>query len=326
MATSSNGKKSVPMQSGTIWIIRDARSLTGHEKAFLFVVESRGIMFSEAETARADMGLSRSTFYDVRKGLERKGLIDVRPRRLKSTLYRVNVDALRALVPVKADPDDGNPFEFDDLRYSEDPAPLSGERTASSGDWTPASESRTIESERDQSALPVSDRLVQMATSEEDLKITDKMTFKKNNTSSPQKNAVSGDPTINETGLNSECISDDVFEVMLQHLSGQDRIAVVSAWTQLTNGSRNKLSDGERSGLVSQIRTLLDSQLKSTNWLSLGAEDQELYGTLSWNRLGPVVQNMVHQGLFEEDQQEYEVLLGYVVVVELELELMTSRP
>lgn len=73
--------------------IRDARGLNAKEKAFLFVTESRGVMFSKWDKAAADMGLSKRGYYDARASLLAKDLIREERRFDNTTVYTVNADA-----------------------------------------------------------------------------------------------------------------------------------------------------------------------------------------------------------------------------------------
>lgn len=83
-------REETPMRNDVIWAIRDARGLTAQEKAFLFVVESRGEMTTTATKAAEDMGLSRATYYRVRDGLLRKKCLTVRQRADQPSVYVVN--------------------------------------------------------------------------------------------------------------------------------------------------------------------------------------------------------------------------------------------
>lgn len=73
--------------------IRDARGLNAKEKAFLFVTESRGIMYSKWDNAAADMGLSKRGYYDARASLLSKGLLIEDRNYNSTTVYTVNADA-----------------------------------------------------------------------------------------------------------------------------------------------------------------------------------------------------------------------------------------
>lgn len=97
----NNTVESQNMSVQTIWNIRDARGINANEKAFLFVVASRGVMFSEWQTAAADMGMSKDTYYRTRNALIKKGLVKEGLRKDTTTVYRLEEKALAALVPVK---------------------------------------------------------------------------------------------------------------------------------------------------------------------------------------------------------------------------------
>jgi hypothetical protein len=85
--------------------IRDARGLDFSAKAMLCIIESRGEAFTSADRLRDDCGMGRNKFYDVRRRLIDAGLIDVTVRRPRTTtLYRVNHEAVAALVPSKEQP------------------------------------------------------------------------------------------------------------------------------------------------------------------------------------------------------------------------------
>ncbi|QIG42067.1 hypothetical protein G5V58_04125 [Nocardioides anomalus] len=88
----------------TLWAIRDARDLDAWEKAFLFVVATRGLMFTTAARAAADMGMGLTKFYAVRKSLLSRALVSVTTRgqgngSSMTTTYSVNLDEVRKLLP-----------------------------------------------------------------------------------------------------------------------------------------------------------------------------------------------------------------------------------
>lgn len=78
--------------------IRDARDLDADEKAFLWTVESRGVMFASAPVAAGDMGMSRAQFYRVAARLHDRGLV-TRTGRERRHRWRVNEGAVIALIP-----------------------------------------------------------------------------------------------------------------------------------------------------------------------------------------------------------------------------------
>ena len=89
------------MSTQAIWNIRDARGLSHEEKVFLFVVASRGVMFSEWQKAADDMGMKKTRYFKVRKALIEKDLIEEGRRMDDTTVYRVKEDVLATYVPVK---------------------------------------------------------------------------------------------------------------------------------------------------------------------------------------------------------------------------------
>lgn len=75
--------------------LRDTRGLSANEKAFLFVVISRGDeTFGTWETNAADMGMSKGTYYRTRDALLEKGLIEVARKYNATSVYRPNLDVL----------------------------------------------------------------------------------------------------------------------------------------------------------------------------------------------------------------------------------------
>lgn len=89
------------MSVQAVWNIRDARGLNQDEKAFLFVVASRGVMTSAWRTAADDMGMKKDRFFRTRKALIAKGLVREGLRKDDTTVYRIDEDALASLVPAK---------------------------------------------------------------------------------------------------------------------------------------------------------------------------------------------------------------------------------
>lgn len=77
-----------------VWRIRDSVGFTANEKAFLFVVASRGTMFAKWQTASRDMGMSKDTYYRTRNSLIEKDALNVRRQMDGPTVYTVNVEAL----------------------------------------------------------------------------------------------------------------------------------------------------------------------------------------------------------------------------------------
>jgi hypothetical protein len=89
-----------PPSRAPAFLIRDARGLDAYEKAFLFVVASRGEeMFTSAETAAADMGMSPAQFHKVASRLSERELIRREARPGKSSKYLLNMEALATLKP-----------------------------------------------------------------------------------------------------------------------------------------------------------------------------------------------------------------------------------
>jgi DNA-binding MarR family transcriptional regulator len=85
------------MEVQAIWAIRDARGLSYAEKAFLFVVASRGCMTAKWDTAAADMGMSKNTYYKTRDSLLGKGLLNKETRFNNTTVYTVSLETLLSL-------------------------------------------------------------------------------------------------------------------------------------------------------------------------------------------------------------------------------------
>ena len=82
-----------------LFAARDARGLDSKEKVFVFVVATRGRMFTSAETAAADMGMSRASFYRTRDALIRKGYLRVEPRPNATTVYELKSTSEWMVVP-----------------------------------------------------------------------------------------------------------------------------------------------------------------------------------------------------------------------------------
>ncbi|GIN05592.1 hypothetical protein Pve01_72500 [Planomonospora venezuelensis] len=88
------------MKPEAIFAIRDARHLDYREKVFLFVVASRGTLYSAAKVAADDMGLSLSVFRRTARALEDRGLLFVDKRPVRNGFvheYRVNLRGLQRL-------------------------------------------------------------------------------------------------------------------------------------------------------------------------------------------------------------------------------------
>ena len=93
-------------------LIRDARGLTSLEKVFLYTVDSRGRsgMFTTAERAAEDMGVSLRTFRSLRRSLVAKGMLSVHERPPKTSVYRVRSEALAtSAAPTSAAPTSAGP-------------------------------------------------------------------------------------------------------------------------------------------------------------------------------------------------------------------------
>lgn len=86
------------MRNETIWAIRDARGLSTSEKAFLFVVESRGTAKTYRQTLMNDTGASDGQITNLVRSLTAKGCIET-GRVGRRTTYRVSHDAVARLVP-----------------------------------------------------------------------------------------------------------------------------------------------------------------------------------------------------------------------------------
>lgn len=96
------------MTNTTMWNIRDARGLTTYEKAFLFVVESRGVCTTTRKRLLDDLGISTGQLTKVIRSLAEKDLIDVHEGRWEDgkktpTFYSVKEDVLATFVPSKED-------------------------------------------------------------------------------------------------------------------------------------------------------------------------------------------------------------------------------
>jgi hypothetical protein len=80
------------------WHIRATRGLNAFEKVFLHTVLSRGDdgMFTSAQTAADDMGMSLWSFYRVRKELVRVNLITVQEYSGSTSQYWINAQRLHA--------------------------------------------------------------------------------------------------------------------------------------------------------------------------------------------------------------------------------------
>jgi hypothetical protein len=97
-----DGEHVTNMRVLTMAAIRNARGLTSAEKAMLYTIESRGEVFSSAETFRGDCGMGRNKFYDVRGSLLDKGLVQAEVRRPRgTTVYRVDHEAVAAMTPMR---------------------------------------------------------------------------------------------------------------------------------------------------------------------------------------------------------------------------------
>ncbi len=85
-----------------IFAIREARGLNVYEKVLLFIIESRGVLYTSARRTAQDMGVAESTYYKTVRSLQAKGLIsserawgnDGGPM---PTRYRVNGEAVMRL-------------------------------------------------------------------------------------------------------------------------------------------------------------------------------------------------------------------------------------
>lgn len=86
------------MRNKTMWAIRDARGLTTSEKAFLFVIESRGTAKTYRKTLMNDTGVSDGQVTNLVRSLTDKGCI-VTGRDGARTTYTVSHEAVSCLVP-----------------------------------------------------------------------------------------------------------------------------------------------------------------------------------------------------------------------------------
>lgn len=87
----------------SMWAIRDARGLTTDQKVFLYTVATRGEggMWTKQETAADDMGLSKATYYRVRKQLLDLEVIKVQQRMNDTSVYLINEPVLLSLCETK---------------------------------------------------------------------------------------------------------------------------------------------------------------------------------------------------------------------------------
>lgn len=95
-------------QTEVAWLIRDARGIPANVKLLLHTVNSRGDAGCSTawKTTAADMGRGKDAFYSARKWATEREVIKAVPRRDDTTLYFVNVEALRRFLP---DAHSGNP-------------------------------------------------------------------------------------------------------------------------------------------------------------------------------------------------------------------------
>lgn len=101
------------MRNQVMWDIRDAQGLNTAEKAIMWVIESRGELFSTVETLAGNAGMGRSTFYAHRDGLVDRGLVRCSRRYgERQKLYTVDAAAVAALVPRRTRPDSGRSREL----------------------------------------------------------------------------------------------------------------------------------------------------------------------------------------------------------------------
>lgn len=106
------------MRNEVIWAIREARTLGAEQKAILWAVESRGISHGAIENVAKDCGMTEERFRKYRKQLAEDGFLDITERPGRTTLHRVNADAVKALVPA------ASPTPLEIPTSSEIPTPL----------------------------------------------------------------------------------------------------------------------------------------------------------------------------------------------------------
>lgn len=159
----TNTVESKNMTVQVIWNIRDARGINANEKTFLFVVASRGIMYSEWQTAAADMGMSKDTYYRTRSALIKKGLIKEGLRKDTTTVYRIEEKALAALVPVKETTSEDIVWLEVEEPEAQKPAEKPVEVPAAQEDPEPVSEPQ----EATQAVVEVSEPVVEEMTDEQ---------------------------------------------------------------------------------------------------------------------------------------------------------------
>lgn len=89
------------MRNETMWAIRDARGLTTSEKAFLFVVESRGTAKTYRKTLMNDTGASDGQITNLVRSLTTKGCLHA-GRDGSRTTYRVSHDGVSRFIPTRS--------------------------------------------------------------------------------------------------------------------------------------------------------------------------------------------------------------------------------
>jgi hypothetical protein len=92
--------KALPTRLHVIWMIRDARGLSGGELNFLFTIESRRISTASKATLKDDMGgIAETTFQRRKKSVIEKNLVRHEYRDYETTLFEVNERELSGYVP-----------------------------------------------------------------------------------------------------------------------------------------------------------------------------------------------------------------------------------
>ncbi|MRJ75464.1 hypothetical protein GEV29_02850 [Aeromicrobium sp. SMF47] len=322
MTDGATGQLGRSMNGQTIWDIRDARGLSSNEKVFLMVIESRGDMWASVAQASADMGMSRSTFYKTRTSLIDRGLIKVLRRGPnQTTVYRVRRPAVRGLVPDK--PDQVTYEWREENEIIGQPVSVSGTRVSDT-----KTEAFAVETPDSRRGMELSDSDaeayvpargggrqanvdVRGASPEEDLKGTGKTTGEVDlkETSSEPFSEPEGQAGSVQSRIGGEELDDaDIFERMLGHSDEAFRAAVISAHEALLEAE----NEVQQADLKWRLHGLLDRCFRSDEWRGLDESSAEQQARTAWERLDIASQNQVI-GIFDEDEDEYMVLLGHLL-------------
>lgn len=83
-----------------IWMLRDARGLSGGELNFLYTIESRRISYASKATLKDDMGgIAETTFQRRKQSVIDKNLVRHEYRDYETTVFEVNEKVLSTYVP-----------------------------------------------------------------------------------------------------------------------------------------------------------------------------------------------------------------------------------